>query len=147
MRNIYQSTIPRQSFLVLSRHTEIRKITEWIIPAPHFLWQLMTGIRKITDIEKHFSDEPNCCRNQKYCWVKNHWREIFSNDWTITELRNFTESTITEEKLLVTSGLIQNKEILLSRQLLGKKTFLTSRLLQKSETLLSHLSREKTFQW
>ena len=51
----------------------------------------MTGIRKITDIEKHFSDEP-----------------------IVVEIRNIAESRITGEKFSVMTGLSQNLEILLS---------------------------------
>ena len=43
----------------------------------------MTGIRKITDIEKHFSDEP-------------------------VEIRNVAESRITGEKFSVMTALSQN---------------------------------------
>ena len=45
----------------------------------------MTGIRKMTDIEKHFSDEP-----------------------MVVAIRNIAESRITEEKFSVMTGLSQN---------------------------------------
>ena len=45
----------------------------------------MTGIRKITDIEKHFSDEP-----------------------IVVEIRNIPESRITGEKLSVMTALSQS---------------------------------------
>ena len=60
-----------------------------------------------------FIDQPTITERRKIT-VGNHWRRLFSDDLTVTDLRNLTELTVNRRKLFVMSRLLQKKEILSS---------------------------------
>ena len=69
----------------------------------------MNASRQSLDKKKLLSSD--YYRNKKYYCVENHWRKIFSDYLTITELRNLTELTF-YRKLLVISDYYRNETYL-----------------------------------